>query len=86
MTRNQSRFHSLMICLCWFWAAFRGEGVFDSINVSWLGSLAAAMSVMTHFDAFQRGVIDFRDLVFFLSLMGFALFTTGVIIRSHRAG
>jgi len=24
--------------------------------------------------------------VFFASLMGFALFTTGVIIRSHRAG
>jgi ABC-2 type transport system permease protein len=41
---------------------------------------------MTHFDAFQRGVIDLRDVLFFASLMGFALFTTGVIIRSHRAG
>ncbi len=27
-----------------------------------------------------------RDLMFFFSIIGFALFTTGVIIRSHRAG
>jgi ABC-2 type transport system permease protein len=46
----------------------------------------AAFSVVTHFDAFQRGVIDTRDLLFFLSVIGFALFATGVIIRGHRAG
>jgi ABC-2 type transport system permease protein len=46
----------------------------------------AAFSVVTHFDAFQRGVIDSRDLLFFLSLIGFALFATDVIIRGHRAG
>jgi ABC-2 type transport system permease protein len=48
--------------------------------------VVAAFSVMTHFEGFQRGVLDTRDIVFFLSVMGFALFTTGVIIRSHRAG
>jgi hypothetical protein len=41
---------------------------------------------MTHFEGFQRGVIDLRDFVFFASVIGFALFTTGVIIRSQRAG
>jgi ABC-2 type transport system permease protein len=46
----------------------------------------AAFSVMTHFDGFQKGVIDTRDLFFFLSVIGFALFATGVVIRSHRAG
>src|SRR5919205_1133725 len=46
----------------------------------------AGFSVVTHFDGFQRGVIDLRDLVFFLSVIGFALFATGVIIRGHRAG
>jgi ABC-2 type transport system permease protein len=46
----------------------------------------AAFSVVTHFDAFQRGVIDARDVVFFLSVIGFALFATGVILRGHRAG
>ncbi|HSF22248.1 MAG TPA: hypothetical protein VLA81_09410, partial [Burkholderiales bacterium] len=46
----------------------------------------AAFSVMTHFEGFQRGVLDTRDIVFFASVMGFALFTTGVIIRNQRAG
>ena len=46
----------------------------------------AALSVMTHFEGFQRGVLDTRDLVFFFALIVFCLFTTSVIIRSHRAG
>ena len=46
----------------------------------------AAFSVMTHFEGFQRGVLDTRDVIFFASVIGFALFTTGVIIRNQRAG
>jgi ABC-2 type transport system permease protein len=46
----------------------------------------AAFSVMTHFEGFQRGVLDLRDVVFFVSVIGFALFTTGVIIRNQRSG
>jgi ABC-2 type transport system permease protein len=46
----------------------------------------AAFSVVTHYDAFQRGVIDLRDFFFFVSVIGFALFATGIIIRGHRAG
>jgi len=42
--------------------------------------------VMTHFDALQRGVIDLRDVAFFLSVIGFALFGNAVIVRSLRAG
>ena len=45
----------------------------------------AAFSVMTHFDGFQKGVIDSRDLLFFLSVTGFALFATALIIRNRRA-
>jgi ABC-2 type transport system permease protein len=48
--------------------------------------IIAAFSVMPHFEGFQRGVLDTRDVVFFASMIGFALFTTGVIIRNQRAG
>jgi ABC-2 type transport system permease protein len=41
---------------------------------------------MTHFESFQRGIIDTRDVVFYLAVMVFCLFTTSVIIRGHRAG
>ena len=46
----------------------------------------ASLSFLTHFGGFQKGVMDFRDVVFFLSIIGFSLFTTGVILRGHRAG
>lgn len=52
----------------------------------WLVDLVSGFSVMTHFESFQRGVADSRDVYYFLGLIGFSLFTTGVIIRSHRAG
>lgn len=46
----------------------------------------AGFSFLTHFDGLQKGVIDTRDVVYFLSVIAFALFTTDVIIRSRRAG
>ena len=52
----------------------------------WLVDAIAACSVMTHFESIQKGVLDSRDVLYFASVMVFALFTTGVIIRAHRAG
>ena len=89
MTRNQVIAFILSVVIC-FALVIAGvppvQDFFNSLGLPRAGNFAAALSVMTHFEAFQRGVIDFRDLVFFFSLIGFALFTTGVIIRSHRSG
>ena len=52
----------------------------------WLVDGIAAFSVMTHFESIQKGVIDSRDVLYFLSVIVFSLFTTSVIIRAHRAG
>jgi ABC-2 type transport system permease protein len=52
----------------------------------WLVDTITSFSVITHFDGFQKGMLDSRDLLFFLSLMGFSLFSTSVILRSHKAG
>ena len=46
----------------------------------------ASFSVITHFEGFQKGVLDSRDVIFFLSIIVFSLFTTSVILRGHRAG
>ena len=43
----------------------------------------AAFSVVTHFDGFQKGVIDSRDLAYFLSVIGFALFATSIVLRNR---
>ena len=89
MTRNQviSFIVSVMLCLFLILAGFTPV---TDLLVRWANPAVvqtiASFSVMTHFESFQRGVIDLRDVMFFASLMGFALFTTGVVIRGHRAG
>jgi ABC-2 type transport system permease protein len=41
----------------------------------------ANFSFITHFDAFTKGIIDPKDVVFFLSLMGFTLFLNVVVLE-----
>jgi len=89
MTRNQVVALILSVVICLF-LILAGFNPVTDLLARW-GSPAfvdtiAAFSVVTHFDGFQRGVIDARDLVFFLSVIGFALFATGVVIRGHRSG
>ena len=89
MTRNQvvSFIVSVVICLFLILAGWRP--VTDMVVTwapVWLVEGVAAFSIIPHFDGLQRGVIDSRDVIYYFSVMGFALFATGVIIRSHRAG
>jgi gliding motility-associated transport system permease protein len=51
---------------------------------AWLVDAVTSVGVMTHFDSIQRGVVDSRDLLFFISVILFSLFTTSVILRAHR--
>ena len=89
MTRNQviSFILSVLICLFLILAGYEPvTGLLSRVASPQVVEVVAAFSVMTHFEGFQRGVLDTRDVVFFASVMGFALFTTGVIIRNQRAG
>ncbi|HEX2825237.1 MAG TPA: ABC transporter permease [Burkholderiales bacterium] len=89
MTRNQviSFILSVMICL---FLILAGYTPVTDLLTRWANPVVvqgiAAFSVMTHFEGFQRGVLDVRDVLFFASVIGFALFATGVIIRNQRAG
>lgn len=89
MTRNQVVAFILSVVICLF-LVLAGFNPVTDLMVRWASpavvDTVAAFSVATHFDSFQRGVIDTRDLFFFLSVIGFALFATGVILRGHRAG
>jgi ABC-2 type transport system permease protein len=60
------------------------RGLVEATAASLIG-FAVKVSVMSHFDALQRGVIDLRDVAYFATLIAFALFATGVILRSRRA-
>jgi ABC-2 type transport system permease protein len=89
MTRNQvvSFILSVVICLLLVLVGF--QPVTDLVArwaAPWFVEAVAAFSVLTHFDGFQKGVLDSRDVVFFASLIGFALFVTGVVLRGQRVG
>lgn len=89
ITRNQviSFIISVVLCLFLILAGFPPvTNMLVQWAKPWMVDLISAFSVMTHFDAFQKGVLDSRDILFFLSIIIFSLFTTGVILRSHRAG
>jgi ABC-2 type transport system permease protein len=88
MTRTQvvSFIVSLVVCLFMILAGF--QPVVDAMQGwarPWLVDLVTSFSVITHFDGFQKGILDSRDVLFFLSVIGFSLFTTSVILRGHRA-
>ena len=89
MTRNQviSFILSVMICLFLILAGYTPvTDLLTRFANPIFVQVIAAFSVMTHFEGFQRGVLDMRDFIYFASVIGFALFTTGVIIRNQRAG
>jgi ABC-2 type transport system permease protein len=89
MTRNQVVAFIVSVVISLF-LILAGYPPVTNLLVSWAKpwfvEAIAAFSVMTHFESIQKGVLDSRDILYFLSVIGFSLFTTGVIVRTHRAG
>ena len=88
-TRNQviSFITSVVICL---FLVLAGYPPVTNILLKWgaannLVEFAAGISVMFHFESMQRGVLDLRDFVYFISLVVFALFTTNIVLKTYRA-
>lgn len=90
MTRSQvvSFITSVVICLLLILAGWPPVTnlVLKWGAMNWLVEGVAGLSVIFHYDAMQRGVVDIRDLVYFLTVIVFSLFVTGVVLKSHRAG
>ena len=87
MTRNQviSFILSVVICLFLVLCGFPPvTNLLTRMDKPWLVNLVSSLSVMTHFQPFTTGLVDSRDVLFFLLIIGFALFANGVIIRSHQ--
>ncbi len=86
MTRNQVIAFILAVVACLF-LILAGFSPVTGLLERWaspaLVDTVAAFSVVTHFDGFQKGVVDSKDLLFFLSLIGYALFATGVVLRNR---
>ena len=86
MTRNQVVALILSVVACLF-LILAGFNPVTDLMARWASpafvDTVAAFSVVTHFDGFQKGVIDSRDLAYFLSVIGFSLFATGIVLRNR---
>ncbi|PWU18460.1 MAG: hypothetical protein C5B50_09055 [Verrucomicrobia bacterium] len=88
MTRNQVVSFIISAVICLFLVLCGDASVTNlltRLDKPWLVDLVSSFSFKTHFQQFTTGLVDSRDVIFFLLVIGFALFTNGVIIRSHRA-
>lgn len=84
LTRNQviSFVVSVLICLILVLLGFSVlSGALGAVFPGWLVDLISNFSFITHFDAFTKGIIDPKDIVYFLSLIGFTLFLNVIVLE-----
>lgn len=88
VTRNQviAFVISAVICLCFVLAGY--PLVLDfvgSFAPEFLVETISSFSFLSHFEAISKGVIELRDVVYFVSLIVFWLFANAVVIDLRKA-
>lgn len=59
--------------------------LFQGWSPSWLLDAVASFSFLTHFQSIAKGVIDLRDLLYFVVLIGLCLLATSIVIDLNKA-
>ena len=69
--------------LCLF--CFQGfESIAGITETGWINSLVYNLGINAHYVSLSRGVIDTRDIIYFLSMIGLFLVTTKTILESRK--
>ena len=88
LTRNQVIAFILTIVVC-FGFLLAGFPLVLNLFSGWAPQMLvdgiASLSFMTHFSSISRGVIDFRDIVYFVLLIGVFLYANTVILQLKQA-
>jgi len=86
-TKNQVIAFVLAAALCFLFTLGGTNmvlGFASSVLPQSLVELVASFSFLNHFDQIKKGVIDLRDLVFFVSVMGVFLFATTLVLELKK--
>ena len=81
MTSNQ--IVSAVVAMGILLALFFADRAFDSVG-GFAGEVIGQMGFRGHFDDFERGVIDTKNIVYFLSVIAFFLFLSIRTLESRR--
>jgi ABC-2 type transport system permease protein len=87
LTKNQVVAFVLAVALCFVFAAAGSPVVTEFLTqrLPVLAEVARALSISDRFTGFTRGVVAARDLVFFVSFIGFFLFVNAVVLDHRKA-
>jgi len=88
LTKNQVIAFVLSVSLCLVFL-LTGFPPFIEFFSGWAPGVVvdaiASFSFFTHFDGLSKGLVEARDLVFFASLITFALFANALILEAKKA-
>ena len=61
------------------------QNVFRAWAPEWLVSAIASLSFLSHFESITKGILDLPSIIFYLSLIAFALFVNKIVIDQSKA-
>ncbi len=88
LTRNQVVAFVLTLVTCLFMNLIGFSMVIDQVRgimPDMLYETLRSFSFLTNFDTISRGLLDFRSIIYFATLIGFSLFANAVIIETKKA-
>jgi ABC-2 type transport system permease protein len=88
LTKNQVIAFILATTICFLFVMSGMELVQNALRAWAPGIVSQAissMSFLTHFEQITRGVLDLTTIVFFLSLIAFALFANAIAVEQKKA-
>ena len=87
LAKNQVIAFILAVSACFLFIVSGFPMVLDALSWApqWLLDAVASLSFLTRFDAISKGVIDLRDLLYFISLMAAWLAATAIVVDLKKA-
>jgi ABC-2 type transport system permease protein len=87
LTKNQVIAFVLGVAVCFVFAVTSYPLVTDFLSrqAPVLAAVARRLAVIDRFDDFVRGVVSARDLIFFVTFIGFWLFLNTMIVEARKA-
>ena len=86
--RNQVVAFIITVVICFVFLLAGFPLVLDFFSAwapSWLVDTISGLSFLTHFNSISKGVIDLRDAVYFLVVIGVWLYATAVVLDLKKA-
>lgn len=87
-TRSQVISFILSVIICLFFILAGYPPVTDMLAgwaPNWMLDLVSNLGFLSHSISIERGVLDFRDLLYYFSVISFMLFVNGIVIQNRKA-